>query len=140
MFGRYNRIELLGHLAGAPKKFSTKGGASGYDVSIAVNRRGKKGDDSEPQWWSLIFWDDRDGGNRFEKVLPYLEKGTKVLVEGEATARAWSDQKGDPRVALSCSVGQLALLGSKQSDANDDERPARSKSSTADDLDDEVPF
>ena len=47
-------------------------------------------------------------------VLPYLTKGTSVLVEGELEQQAWKDKEGNPRSKMVLQVRSLQLLGGKK--------------------------
>lgn len=47
-------------------------------------------------------------------VLPYLSKGTSVLVEGELEQQSWTDKEGNPRSKMILQVRSLQLLGGKK--------------------------
>jgi single-stranded DNA-binding protein len=70
--------------------------------SIAINGRKEK----------VLFLDCdhwRVGG-----VLPYLTKGTSVLVEGELDQQSWKDKDGNPRSKMVLQVSRLQLIGGKR--------------------------
>ena len=48
-------------------------------------------------------------------VLPYLTKGTSVLVEGELEQQSWTDKEGNPKSKMVLAVRSLQLLGGKKS-------------------------
>lgn len=47
-------------------------------------------------------------------VLPYLTKGTSVLVEGELEQQSWKDKEGNPKSKMILQVRSLQLLGGKK--------------------------
>lgn len=47
-------------------------------------------------------------------VLPYLTKGTTVLVEGELEQQSWKDKEGNPKSKMVLQVRSLQLLGGKR--------------------------
>ena len=47
-------------------------------------------------------------------VLPYLTKGTSVLVEGELEQQSWKDKEGNPKSKMVLQVRSLQLLGGKK--------------------------
>lgn len=70
--------------------------------SVAINSRKDK----------VLFIDCdhwRVGG-----VLPYLTKGTTVLVEGELEQQTWTDKEGTPKSKMVLQVRGLQLLGGKK--------------------------
>lgn len=90
------------------------------------------GDKKKTIWFDCSMW-----GARGEKVAQYIVKGGQVCVSGDLSTR-----EHEGKTYLTVRVGELTLLGGKQSDANGDERPARSgaPANFAQDLDDEIPF
>lgn len=83
-------------------------------------------------------------GKRGESVLPYLKDKTQIAVSGELANREYTDKEGQKRYSLEVRVNDLTLLGSKQNEAQPEQRqPAKPKTKTVshgDDLDSDIPF
>lgn len=74
--------------------------------TIAVNRKYK--DKKEVLFIECI----KSGDNN--NLLPYLNKGTKVCVQGRVSCHAYLDRNNQPRANLDLAVFELELLGSNQ--------------------------
>lgn len=87
-----NFAELAGFLgADAEERFTPTGKRV---ISLRLATRGRKG---ETIWWRINIWDDR-----FDKMLPYLRKGTALIVFGEILKpETYQDKEGKVQVALS---------------------------------------
>lgn len=83
-------------------------------------------------------------GKRGESVLPYLKDKTQIAVSGELANREYTDKEGQKRYSLEVRVNDLTLLGSKQNEAQPEQRqPAKPQAKTVshgDDLDSDIPF
>ena len=83
-------------------------------------------------------------GKRGESVLPYLKDKTQIAVSGELANREYTDKEGQKRYSLEVRVNDLTLLGSKQNDAQPEQRqPVKPQTKTVshgDDLDSDIPF
>lgn len=51
---------------------------------------------------------------RIGGVLPYLTKGTTVLVEGELEQQSWKDKEGQTKSKMVLQVRSVQLLGGKK--------------------------
>lgn len=49
----------------------------------------------------------------FEKLLPYLKKGTKVYVSGRTKAKVYKDKNNEPQVSITLYASEVVLCGSK---------------------------
>ena len=74
--------------------------------TIAVNRKYK--DKEEVLYIECI----KSGDNN--NLLPYLNKGTKVCVQGRVSCHAYLDRNNQARANLDLAVFELELLGSQQ--------------------------
>lgn len=90
------------------------------------------GDKKKTIWFDCSMW-----GDRGSKVAQYIVKGGQVCVSGDLSTR-----EHEGKTYLTVRVNELTLMGGRQSDANNDERPARSgaPANFANDLDDSIPF
>lgn len=100
-----NSATFIGNLvAPAAKKGNTE--RTFITFTIAVNRKYK--DKEEVLFIECI----KNGDNN--NLLPYLNKGTKVCVQGRVNCHAYMANNGQPRANLDLAVFELELLGSSQ--------------------------
>lgn len=89
-----NVIHLAGHLGNDPEERFTPSGQKVVSFRLAVRTR-KKGQD-ETIWYRVTVW-----GDRFDKLVPHLKKGTGVIVIGELQKpEIFTNRDGQPQVGL----------------------------------------
>lgn len=97
-------IEVAGHLGRDPETRFTPSGQKLTTFSIACNlkRSGKE----ETIWWRIVIW-----GDRFDKLLPYLKKGSAVIVIGEFSQapQVYVDKNGVQQVSLELTADIIRL-------------------------------
>jgi single-strand DNA-binding protein len=76
------------------------------NVSLATNRR--VGDREFTDWTSVKVW-----GERAEKLAPYVNKGTKLLVSGRPEARAFKANDGTAKAELIVHATEIEFLSAK---------------------------
>jgi single-strand DNA-binding protein len=155
MSGSVNKVILVGNLGREPEIRTMQNGGKVCNLSVATSERWKDRTTGENQerteWHRVVIFDDRlaDVAER------YLQKGSKVYLEGELQTRKWQDQSGQDRysteVVLRRFRGVLTMLDSRggggggdygggggggDNSPQDDGMP----SGPSNDLDDEIPF
>lgn len=88
-----NIIQIAGRLGRDPETRYTASGQKVTSFTMATNIR--KGGKEETQWWRITIW-----GDRFDKMLTYLKKGSAVIVVGELRAEIYTDKEGRPQISL----------------------------------------
>jgi len=148
MSGYLNRVQLMGNLGRDPEVRTTQTGKTVVTLVIATGESWKdeRGNRVERTEWHRIVIFNEGLGQIAEK---YLQKGSKVYLEGKLSTRKWQDQSGADRYSTEIHLtpynGVLIFL-----DGRRDGAPAAT-ASTADDrtgvvaatrsnLDDEIPF
>lgn len=88
-------IEIAGHVGTEPETRVTPDGQKVTTFSVATNIRKKGGD--ETIWWRVTVW-----GDRFDKMLTYLKKGSAVIVHGSLGGKPniYTDKNGNQQVSL----------------------------------------
>lgn len=141
MAGSVNKVILVGNLGQDPEIRSFDNGGEVVNMSIATSEN----------------WKDKQSGERRERTewhrvaifnpglvtvaKNYLEKGSKVYIEGQLETRKWQDQNGQDRysteVVLRPYRSELTMLDAKGTGA-----PASEQKPTgaAEEVDGEVPF
>lgn len=158
MSGSVNKVILVGNLGREPEVRTMQNGGKVCNLSVATSERWKDRNTGENQerteWHRVVIFDDRlcDVAERF------LQKGSKVYLEGELQTRKWQDQSGQDRysteVVLRRFRGVLTMLDSRGGGGGGggdygaggggggDNFPQDDGMSSApsNDLDDEIPF
>lgn len=92
----------------------TPNGNARANVSIAVNRSRKQGDQwvDEANFFNVTIW-----GKQAENLLPYLKKGKQIAVEGYLKQDRWQDKTtGQSRSNVTIVATNVQLLGGGRSD------------------------
>ncbi|HEY9662307.1 MAG TPA: single-stranded DNA-binding protein [Allocoleopsis sp.] len=120
-----NTITVIGNLGNDAEKRFTPNGTVQVSFTVADNiyYRGEK----KTQWFSCTMF-----GQRAEKVLPYLTKGTQVAVFGEFATNEASNGK----TYLNINLDNLTLVGPR-AQVEQTAEPATDGLSFEDD---EIPF
>lgn len=81
-------INVAGHLGQDPETRFTPSGQKVTTMSVAttIKRAGKE----KTIWWRVTMW-----GDRFDKKLAYLKKGSSVMVWGEMGFPEYQDKEGN---------------------------------------------
>lgn len=100
------KLTILGNLGKAPEEKFTNSGTKLITFSIAVTV--KKG---VTAWYDCNIWEKRIP--LFERLLPYLKKGSKVIIFGDFPAvDTYQDKTGDTRVRLKIEPLSIDFAGS----------------------------
>lgn len=141
--GSVNRVILLGNVGRDPEIRNMQNGQSIANLSIATSES----------------WKDKRSGERVEKtewhrvsvfnpnlvriIQQYVQKGTRLYIEGEVRTRKWTDQQGEERFTTEIVLSQFGGKMNIESGGKGSDRNPRSSGQTAqrqDDLDSEIPF
>jgi single-strand DNA-binding protein len=104
MSGSLNRAMLIGHLGNAPEGRNGQGGSRIVTFSLATSERwtdertGQRQERTE--WHRVVIFNPKLG----ELAEKYLEKGSKVFIEGIIRTRKWQDKEGADRYSTSASA------------------------------------
>ena len=106
-----NRVQLIGHLGGAPEIKSLEGGKKVARFSLATNdeytdKNGQKV--KQTQWHQLVIW-----GRLADTCERFLNKGKEIAIEGKLTYRSWNDKDGKTHNITEVVVNELMFMGSK---------------------------
>ena len=96
MSGYLNRVQLIGNLGRDPELRTTQTGKTVVTLVIATGESWKdeRSNRVEKTEWHRIVIFSEGLGQIAEK---YLEKGSKVYLEGKLCTRKWQDQSGANR-------------------------------------------
>ena len=117
-----NRTQIIGNLGQDAQVRVLDSGQAAIAFSVGVTERwmDKQGVKQErTDWFSCTLWKPQDK----TAIAQYLKKGTKVLVEGRISARAWNGQDGSLNASLELRVDNIELL-TAQAQAQPQAQPA----------------
>lgn len=87
-------VNIAGHLGKDPETRFTPSGQKVTTFSMAISQR--KGKEDVTIWVRVTVW-----GDRFDKLLSYLKKGSGVIVTGRMNPpNQYTDKEGRPQVSL----------------------------------------
>ena len=117
MSGSVNKVILIGNLGRDPEVRTMSNGGRVANLSVATSERWRDRQSGEQrertEWHRVVIFDDKlvDVTERF------LNKGSKVYLEGQLQTRKWQDQSGQDRytteVVLQRFRSQLTMLDSR---------------------------
>ena len=150
MAGSVNKVILVGNLGREPEARAMQNGGKVVTFSLATNESWRDKATNErrdkTEWHRLVKF-NQNLGDIAEK---YLQKGSKVYLEGQLQTRKYTDQSGQEKytteVVLQAFGSTLTLLDSRRDGPSSEyDSPATDTSLPSDDttaagLDDDIPF
>jgi single-strand DNA-binding protein len=89
-----NFINIAGHLGSDAEVRFTSSGKKVTTLRVATRTR--KGQNEDTIWWRVTIW-----GEQYDKLIPYLKKGSSIVVFGEFhKPEIFNDREGKPQVSL----------------------------------------
>ncbi|WP_375625806.1 MULTISPECIES: single-stranded DNA-binding protein [unclassified Bartonella] len=122
-----NKVMLIGRLGADPESKTMNSGAEIVNFSIATSEsytdKNTHQKVEKTEWHSVVIFNP----HLAKIALQYLNKGSKVYVEGKLQTRKWQDKNGHDRytteIVLPQFKGELKLLDGKN---NDNQEPLSS--------------
>ena len=155
MAGSVNKVTLVGNLGRDPEVRSTQDGAKIVQLSLATSERWKdrnSGEQRERTEWHRVVIFNENLGRIAEQ---YLRKGSTCYIEGQLQTRKWTDNNGIDKYTTEVVIpnysGVMTMLDTRsqspvteentnQLESAADEALGGSDNSTAEQLDDDIPF
>ncbi|MBT06856.1 MAG: single-stranded DNA-binding protein [Rhodospirillaceae bacterium] len=150
MAGSVNKVILVGNLGREPEARAMQNGGKVVTFSLATNESWRDKATNErrdkTEWHRVVIF-NQNLGDIAEK---YLQKGSKVYLEGQLQTRKYTDQSGQEKytteVVLQAFGSTLTLLDSRRDGLSSEyDSPTMDTSLSSDDtstvgLDDDIPF
>lgn len=129
-----NSVVLLGNVGKDPELKAVKS-THVCKFSVATSKKSNREGDSKDYttWHNIVVW-----GKQAEACAQYLQKGSKVVVEGEIENRSYDDKDGNKRYITEIVAYKVHFVSKKEGEPNGD-FPRVTKSNNIDQFDD-VPF
>lgn len=97
-----NFIQIAGRVGRDPETRFTPDGKKVISFSIATNRK-RKGQE-ETVWYRVTIW-----GDQYDNMMPYIKKGTALIVVGDLDAGLYTDKEGKPQVSLDINAKMITF-------------------------------
>lgn len=111
-----NKAILIGNLGADPEIRYTQSGTQVATFNVATTERWK-GQDGQMQenteWHRIVAW-----GRLAEICGEYLNKGSKVYIEGRIQTRKWQDQSGNDRYTTEIVAREMKMLSPRGGDTS----------------------
>lgn len=107
-----NYLTLAGHLGADPETRYTPSGKKVTTLRLAC--RSRKGGKDSTIWWKVTIWEEQ-----FDRMMPYLKKGSPLMVMGEMQdPELYQDRNGNTQVSLQMVAHNLSFSPFGQSKNN----------------------
>jgi single-strand DNA-binding protein len=111
-----NSVTIIGNLTKEPDLKETQSGKKVAELRIANNSSFKKGDEwvDRANYFQVTAW-----GKQGENAAQYLDKGSRVAVDGRLEWQSWDKPEGDgvnSRVVIVANNIQFLTPAKKQTD------------------------
>src|SRR5690348_7640838 len=97
MSGSINKVILIGNLGRPPEIRLTQDGTRIANLNLATSESWRDRNSGErkerTEWHRVIIFNE----NLVKIAEEYLQKGSKIYVEGALQTRKWTDQQGQDR-------------------------------------------
>ena len=107
-----NKVILVGNLGQKPDMKYTQSNTAVANLSLATSESWKDKDSGDlktkTEWHRDVYF-----GTLAEIAEQYLDKGSKVYVEGKLQTRKWQDQSGNDRYTTEVLGQELTMLDSR---------------------------
>ena len=107
-----NKVILVGNLGQKPDMKYTQSNTAVANLSLATSESWKDKDSGDlktkTEWHRVVYF-----GKLAEIAEQYLDKGSKVYVEGKLQTRKWQDQTGNDRYTTEVLGQELTMLDSR---------------------------
>ena len=82
--------------------------------TLAVDRRGTKGEDKQTDFISVVGW-----RTTAEFITKYFSKGSMIGIEGSIQTRKYKDREGVMRTAFEVIANNVQFMDSRKSESNE---------------------
>jgi len=116
-----NKVILIGNLGTDPEVRHTQGGNAVCNLSVATSETWRDKTSGEmkkaTEWHQVVLF-----GRTGEVAGEYLQKGSKVYIEGQLRTRKWQDASGQDRYATEIIGREMQMLSSSARGNGDRDR------------------
>lgn len=120
---KINKVFLIGHLTRKPELRYTQSNTPVASFSLAVNRTYANAEgEREADFINIVVW-----RKQAENVGKYLDKGSKVAIDGSIQTRKYQDNDGNNKIAFEVIANNVEFLNNKNSEKVNASIPEKSE-------------
>jgi single-strand DNA-binding protein len=114
-----NKVILIGNVGKEPEVKYTPSGVALAKFSLATNEKFK---DKSGEWQERTEWHNVLAWQRLAEIVgEYVQKGTKLFIEGRLQTSSWEDRStGEKKYRVEIVARDIVLLGSRDADSDGD--------------------
>lgn len=126
-----NKVTLIGNLGGDPSFKSFTNGGSVTNISLATSEVWKKDGETKErtEWHNVVFHN-----GLAEVASKYLQKGSRIYLEGSIRSRKYEDKEGKERTVYEVHAYEMNLLDASKPNGSPDPAGAGARE------DDDIPL
>ena len=137
-----NKAIIIGNVGNLPEVKTLEGGSTVASFSIATSKsyKNKAGEEiKETEWHNIVAW------NQLAEIIErYVQKGSKLMIEGEIKTRTWEDKEGNKRYSTEIVARQMEMLdslsGNQDGGRTEETKSAEPAANEANEEEDDLPF
>ncbi len=107
-----NKVQFTGRLGADPEMRNTPQGHAVTTFRVASNRSWRSSDGEgheDTEWFRVVAW------NKLAEIChQWLNKGSRVYIEGRMQTRQWQDQEGQSRSLTEIIANDIIILDSRR--------------------------
>lgn len=104
----FNKVIIGGRLTSDPELKQTQSGLSVVQVSIAVNRKTKQGEEQKSDFFPVVAW-----RQTAELIARYFHKGSSICIVGSLQNSIWFDQNKQKHYRTDIIADEVVFVDSK---------------------------
>lgn len=110
-----NHVVISGNLTRDPDIKQTNSGTSVAELGVAVNTNIKKDGiwESKPNYFQVTVW-----GKQAELCSQYLQKGSKITVDGRLEWQSWENKEGNKNSRVVIIAQQIEFVSNTKGKSN----------------------
>lgn len=105
----FNLVVLTGRLTTDAELKITPSGVSVTSFNIAVDRKGKSGEEKQTDFIPIVAW-----RQTAEFISKYFMKGSLIGIEGTIQTRKYTDKEGKNRTVFEVIANNVQFVGGKR--------------------------
>ena len=108
-----NKAILIGKVGNDPEvKHFENNSVVNFSLATSENYKDKNGEkQTKTEWHKIVIW-----GKLVEVVEKYVDKGSRLYLEGKITTRSWDDKDGNKRFTTEIVCNNMTMLGTNKVD------------------------
>ena len=128
-----NKLTIIGNLVRDPELRTTTSGISVCSFTVAVNRKNRREDEPEADYFEVTAWRERG-----EMCAKYLSKGKKVCSIGAVSVETYTAKDGTTKAKLKQTADEVEFLSSRAEQKTVDQESGFENVSAS--VEDDLPF